>query len=130
MAVPSAGPAPTRRIPVAADGIDIVDGLQRLLALGGHDVQVMRGGVAVLDVAARLDPDVVVLDIDLTDADGLQIARTLRERQAAGRPLLVALTGLGHAEDRQRTAAAGFDHHLVKPIDLASLISLIARWEG
>jgi signal transduction histidine kinase len=126
------GPAstPARRILVADDTVDVAQGLQRLLSLQGHQVEVVHGGAAALDVAARLQPDVVVLDVDLPDMDGLQIARTLRARDLTKRPLLVAITGMGRAEDRERTAAAGFDHHLVKPIDLASLTSLIARWDG
>ena len=64
-----------------------------------------------------MNPDVVLLDIGLPKLDGLEVARRLRESGEGPRPLLVAMTGFGQAEDRARTAAAGFDHHLTKPVD-------------
>ena len=72
-----------------------------------------------------MNPDVVLLDIGLPKLDGLEVARRLRERAEGPRPLLVAMTGFGQAEDRARTAAAGFDHHLTKPVDVQLLTTLI-----
>jgi two-component system CheB/CheR fusion protein len=81
-----------------------------------------------MEAAQRLEPDVVLLDIDLPQLDGLEVARRLRSIWSLGtgrRALLVATTGLGRELDRARTKQAGFDHHLVKPIDLTSLQSLL-----
>jgi CheY-like chemotaxis protein len=78
---------------------------------------------------ARLEPHLALLDIGLPGLDGLEVARRTRAH-GDRRPLLVAVTGLGRDEDRQRSASAGFDHHLVKPIDLASLDLLLSTAPG
>ena len=127
----SAGARPplARRILVVDDNVDAAESLRRALALRRHDVDVVHDGVAAVEAAGRLAPDVVLLDIDLPRLDGLEVARQLRARwipDGGRRPLLVATTGLGRDVDRERTRQAGFDHHLVKPIDLASLESLLA----
>ena len=122
---PSAMP---RRILVVDDNVDAAEGLRRALAGRRHDVDVVHDGVAAMEAAQRLRPDVVLLDIDLPRMDGLEVARKLRSLWALGtgrRALLVATTGLGREIDRTRTKKAGFDHHLVKPIDLTSLESLL-----
>jgi signal transduction histidine kinase/ActR/RegA family two-component response regulator len=119
-----------RRILVVDDNVDAAESLRRALALRRHAVDVVHDGLAAVEAAQRLEPDVVLLDIDLPQLDGLEVARRLRARWAPGdggrRPLLVATTGLGRDVDRERTRQAGFDHHLVKPIDLGSLESLMA----
>ena len=118
-----------RRILVVDDNVDAAESLRRALAMQRHDVDVVHDGVAAVEAAERLDPDVVLLDIDLPRLDGLEVARQLRARwipNRGRRPLLVATTGLGRDVDRERTRQAGFDHHLVKPIDLRSLESLLA----
>ena len=124
-----ARPPIARRILVVDDNVDAAESLRRALALRLHDVDVVHDGVAAVEAAGRLAPDVVLLDIDLPRMDGLEVARQLRARwipDGSRRPLLVATTGLGRDVDRERTRQAGFDHHLVKPIDLASLESLLA----
>jgi signal transduction histidine kinase/ActR/RegA family two-component response regulator len=117
-----------RRILVVDDNVDAAESLRRALAGRRHDVDVVHDGIAAMEAAQRLEPDVVLLDIDLPRMDGLEVARRLRSLWSIGagrRALLVATTGLGRELDRHRTKQAGFDHHLVKPIDLTSLESLL-----
>jgi CheY-like chemotaxis protein len=90
---------------------------------------VEHDGVAGLAAARDMNPDVVLLDIGLPKMDGLEVARALRAR-GDGPRLLVAMTGFGQAEDRARTAAAGFDHHLTKPVDPNLLQSLMQTARG
>jgi CheY-like chemotaxis protein len=115
----------TRRVLIADDNVDAADGLRRLLEFQRHQVEVVHDGLAAVE-AARSEPDIVLLDISLPGLDGLEVARRIRARPGTHRPLLVAVTGLGRDEDRRRSEDAGFDHHLVKPIDLASLTALLA----
>ncbi len=113
------------RILVVDDNVDAAETLSRLLRLSAHEVRVAHDGLAGLAVAREMNPDVVLLDIGLPKLDGLEVARSLRARSDGPRPLLVALTGFGQAEDRARTAAAGFDHHLTKPVDPKLLQTLM-----
>ena len=126
-AVPHAGAAPA--LLVVDDNVDTAESLRRALTLRRHDVNVVYDGLDALEAAGRLDPDVVLLDINLPKLDGLTVARALRARGAPfdKRPLLVATSGLGRQVDRERTKEAGFDHHLVKPVDLDSLESWLAH---
>jgi len=125
--VASAGtPAPCpRRVLVVDDNADAAESLARLLREQAHEVRVAYDGVAALAAAHDMNPDTVLLDIGLPELDGLEVARRLRARCDGPRPLLVAITGFGQAEDRARTAAAGFDHHLTKPIDPELLRTLM-----
>jgi CheY-like chemotaxis protein len=115
----------TRRVLIADDNVDAAEGLRRLLELQRHQVEVVHDGEAAFAALSRSEPEVILLDIGLPGLDGLEVARRIRARGGASRPLLVAVTGLGRDEDRRRSAAAGFDHHLVKPIALASLAALM-----
>jgi signal transduction histidine kinase/CheY-like chemotaxis protein len=124
----TAGPnVPARRILVVEDNADAAESLRLLLLSQGHQVHVLHDGIEAAEAVERLDPDVVLLDIGLPGLDGLEVARRVRRRSRALRPLLVATTGLGRDEDRARSAQAGFDHHLVKPIDVTTLKSLLLR---
>jgi PAS domain S-box-containing protein len=113
------------RILVVDDNVDAAESLSRLLRLQAHEVRVAYDGVAALAAARDMNPDIVLLDIGLPKMDGLEVAKSLRARGDGPRPLLVAMTGFGQAEDRARTAAAGFDHHLTKPVDPKVLHSLM-----
>jgi signal transduction histidine kinase/CheY-like chemotaxis protein len=127
----SDGEAPeSRRILVVDDNVDAAEALKYALVFKRHDVDVVHDGMEAVRAAERWQPDVVLLDIDLPTLNGLEVARALRSRadgSRRGRMLLVAITGLGGEEFRQRTRDAGFDHHLVKPIDLSSLDTLLRQ---
>jgi len=118
------------RILVVDDNVDAAESLSRLLRMQAHEVRVAYDGLAALAAARDMNPDVVLLDIGLPEMDGLEVARSLRARDDGPRPLLVAMTGFGQAEDRARTAAAGFDHHLTKPVDPKVLRSLMQTARG
>jgi PAS domain S-box-containing protein len=124
---PAVAGAPERsgplRILVVDDNVDAADSLSRLLRLHRHEVQVAHDGLAALAAAPGFAPDVVLLDLGMPKLGGLEVA--VRLRDDGSRALLVALTGFGQADDRARTAAAGFDHHLTKPVDPQQLLALL-----
>ena len=118
-------PKPTRRrIVVIEDHPDGREALATSLSLQGHEVRAAATGREGIEVAASSDPDAVLIDIGLPDVDGYEVARTLRARLAARVPL-VALTGYGQPQDRARAKAAGFDAHLVKPVEPARLVQVL-----
>jgi PAS domain S-box-containing protein len=119
--------APQRRVLVVDDNLDAALSLAVLIELWGHAVRVAADGEQALELFPALQPDVVLLDIGLPGMDGYQTAGELR-RLAGGAPVtIVAVTGYGRDEDRQLAAEAGFDLHLVKPLDLERLQDLLAR---
>ena len=107
------------------DHADAREALQALLELDGYAVVTAAEGLAALDIARTKHPDIALIDIGLPGLDGYEVARRLR---AAGgrRPLLVALTGYSQPQDRRDAEAAGFDAHLVKPVDPADLARVLA----
>jgi CheY-like chemotaxis protein len=116
-----------RRVLVVDDNADAAVTLQLLLQSLGHETHVVHDGAAALDAARRLEPDVVLLDIGLPGLDGYEVARRLREMEAA-RPLrIIAVTGWGTEADRRRSQEAGFDLHLVKPLDPEELAQVLGR---
>jgi CheY-like chemotaxis protein len=122
-------PAPAgRSILIIEDNADARDALRVLLELEGHAVEAAGEGLQALDLARAKDPDIALVDIGLPGIDGYEIARRVRARDAR-RPVLIALTGYGQPEDRQRAAEAGFDDVLVKPIDPTALANLLATLE-
>lgn len=110
-----------RRILVVDDNVDAAFMLRLLLSRDGHDICLAHDGLAALKAAEEFKPEVVLLDIGLPRMDGYQVAKRLRERPEMATTLLVALTGYGQDEDRQRSHSAGFNAHLVKPVDLDAL---------
>jgi signal transduction histidine kinase len=114
----------TCRILVVDDNIDAADSLATLLRMAGHDVHVCHDGADALAAVPRFRPEVVLLDIGLPGIDGYEVARRLRRQPETQEALIVALTGYGLEEDVRRSHAAGFDHHFVKPADLAALSAL------
>lgn len=118
---------PPRRLLVVDDHPDVADSLALLLEALGAEVRVVYDGPSALEIMETFQPDAVLLDLGLPGMDGYEIALTLR-RQPRFRTLpLIALTGWGQDEDRRRTQAAGFDHHLVKPPDIEVLKAVLDR---
>ena len=120
-------PVLKRRILVVDDQADVADTTAAMLGLSGHEVRTARDGREALEEAIAFEPDVVLLDIGLPRMDGYEVARRLRQLEPTRRALLVALTGYGQPADRQRSREAGFDEHLLKPVDPAALDALVAR---
>ncbi len=118
-------PVASQRILVVDDNLDSAASLAMLLRYAGHDVQTAHTGLAALELARTFAPGVVLLDIGLPDIDGLEVARRLRCELGLTEALLVAVTGYGYDEDRRRSEDAGFDAHLVKPVELTALNALL-----
>jgi len=114
-----------RNVLVVDDNRDAADTLATLLRKVGHRVQVAYDGPGALELVRKERPDLVLLDIVLPGMDGTEVAKEIR-RLMAGSVQIIALTGLAGEEDRQRSFAAGFDHHLVKPLEPGFLDSLAA----
>jgi PAS domain S-box-containing protein len=138
---PAAGP-PTAELPVAAprlepaagrgarilvvdDNADVARGMSILLKLLNHEVWIAYDGPSGLEAARGHRPDVVLLDIGLPGMDGYQVAEQLRREDFGKSLLLIAVTGYGHEEDRQRARSAGFDQFVTKPVDYATLAALL-----
>jgi PAS domain S-box-containing protein len=113
------------RLLIVDDNQDAANSLATLLRLQGHEVRVAYSGVAALAMTNSYVPDLVFLDIGMPGMDGYEVARRLRRQPGLENVVLAALTGWGQQEDRRRSAEAGFNHHLVKPPDLAGLEKLV-----
>jgi signal transduction histidine kinase len=120
-------PQARRRILVADDNCDALESLATLLELGGHEVYSAANGALALESAERHLPEVALLDIGMPKLDGYEVARRIRAQPWGSRITLVALTGWGQESDRRRSGEAGFDSHLVKPLDLDKLTELLER---
>ncbi len=118
-----------RRVLIIDDNPDALDSLKILLEFVGHEIDVAPDGCSGIERAAAWHPEVALVDIGLPDIDGYEVVSRLRAMNLAPRPLLVALTGYGQPEDRQRALAAGFDVHLTKPVDIDEL-NRILSWKG
>jgi len=114
-----------KRILVVDDNADAAELLAEALADCGHEVSTAQDGLAALAMAEKVNPEVILLDIGLPGMDGFEVARTLRNQPAFARTRLIALTGYGQDSDRAKAMAAGFDLHLVKPIDLDTLLAAL-----
>ena len=120
-----AQPARTRRILVVDDSVDSATSLATFLQLMGNETHTAFDGLEALQVADAVQPDVVLLDIGMPRLNGYETARRIRARPWADQVVLVAVTGFGQEEDRQKARDAGFDHHMVKPIDASSLLETL-----
>jgi len=116
------------RILVADDNRDAVASLAMMLDLGGHEIRTAYDGIEALAIADEFQPEVVLLDIGMPRLDGYATARQLRRRRWAQGLVIVALTGWGQDEDRRRSNDAGFDRHLVKPVDPAVLRRILEEY--
>ena len=116
----------TRRVLIVDDNQDGAELLDVALQTMGHTTRVAHDGPTALAAVHEFHPDVALIDIGLPILDGYEVARRLRAMFDGGGPKLVAVTGYGGASDRQRAREAGFDGHMVKPIDLTRLAEMIA----
>ncbi len=116
------------RVLVADDNADTTDSLALLLQLAGCAVEVAYEGLAVGPTADRFRPDVCVLDIRMPGLDGWEVARRLRAGAGGAGLLLIAVTGVQGQEAADRSAVAGFDHHIVKPADPADIFADLAAF--
>jgi CheY-like chemotaxis protein len=120
------GPAVRKRVLVVDDNQDTTESVAELLELSGHEVRTALCGELALEVARDFGPDTILLDIGLPGKDGYQVARELRECGMHG-ATLIAVSGYGRREDLDRSREAGFDHHLVKPIEFDELLTVIQQ---
>jgi signal transduction histidine kinase/CheY-like chemotaxis protein len=114
-----------RRILVVDDNVDAADGLTEILRSLGHDVSAARDGFIALEHARHLRPEIVFLDLAMPGIDGREVARRLRAEAGLSAAKIVAVTGFGRQSDRRLSMEAGFDDHLVKPLELATLNRLL-----
>jgi len=119
-----------RRVLVVDDSSDAADSLKMVLQLLGADVRSSNDGAAALEALETHRPAIVLLDIGMPGMDGYEVARRMRQLSIGQEAILIALTGWGQKEDRRRSKDAGFDHHLVKPVDFGALQALLASLPG
>jgi CheY-like chemotaxis protein len=116
------------RILIVEDHPDGADSMAMLLRIDGYDVDIARDGLDAVEKARAFQPDVVLLDLGLPGMSGYEVARQMSVHRPERTPLLVAVTGYGRDEDRRRSAEAGIDLHLVKPVEPHQLCSVLERF--
>jgi CheY-like chemotaxis protein len=115
-----------RRILVVDDNKDSADSLEMLLRLKGNDIRTAYDGLDAVEVAQTFHPELVLLDIGLPKLNGYDVARQIRQQSWGRNVILVALTGWGDQDDRRRSQEAGFNFHVVKPVDVIALERLLS----
>ena len=115
---------------VVDDNRDSADSLALLLNLQGHETEAVYDGLSAVHTAERFAPDVVLLDRGLPILDGIEACRRIREKPWGRNMVIVALTGWGQNEDREKSRQAGFDHHLVKPVQVGRILELMKEMAG
>lgn len=125
--LPAKGEKPRRKVLIVDDNVDGADSLCRLLELMGHEAVTEYDGQAALERAREFSPDLVLLDLGMPGLDGYEVCKRLRAKSGTHPPVIAAMTGWGRPEDRERTRLAGFDAHIVKPVDVDLLADLLAR---
>jgi CheY-like chemotaxis protein len=123
--LPMASLGPCRRVLIVEDVADVADSLAILLGLWGYRVDVARSGHEGLAAAIATKPDTILLDIRMPGMDGCEVASRLRATRDFDDVPIIAITGYGMESDRRRTAAAGINHHLVKPVTAEELKQLL-----
>jgi signal transduction histidine kinase/CheY-like chemotaxis protein len=116
------------RVLVADDNQDNADSCTMLLQMSGHEVRTAYSGGEALLITSKFDPQVIILDIGMPDMNGYQVAGQIRAAKGGEAIVLIAVTGWGQTEDKRKALAAGFDHHLTKPVDFEALQTLIAQY--
>ena len=122
-----AATAGKRRILVVDDNQDSAVSLAMMLKLMGNQTFSAHDGLAAVEAAEKFRPELILLDIGLPKLNGYEACRRIREQGWSNGMVIIALTGWGQDEDRRRSQEAGFDHHLVKPVDMAALEKLLAE---
>jgi CheY-like chemotaxis protein len=125
-----AGAAAGSRVLVVDDNCDAASSLASLLRVMGSEVRTANDGQAALEAIESFRPSLVLLDLGMPDMSGYEVAEHIQKIRGGKECILVALTGWGQAEDRQRTKAAGFRRHLVKPIEFGTLKTLVAEFHA
>jgi len=123
----AAGSAQSLRILIADDMADAASTLATMLSTLGNEVRIANDGMEAIQLVAEFQPDVVLMDLSMPKLNGLDAARRIRNEPWGQRIKLIALTSWGQEADKQRTAAAGFDHHIVKPVELSQLQALLGK---
>ncbi|WP_435019158.1 response regulator [Tundrisphaera sp. TA3] len=123
----SQAPRPGSSVLVVDDNMDTANALSELLQISGYEVHSVHNGLEALTAARDYRPEVVLLDIGLPGMDGYQVAEQLRRDERLKAAFIVAITGYGEEQAIRRSREAGFDHHLVKPVDYDTLLSILAR---
>jgi CheY-like chemotaxis protein len=116
-----------KRVLVVDDNSDAADSLGQLLELMGHVTATAYEGESAVECAKQFAADVILLDLGMPGVDGFEVCRRLRQLEFTTPPRIVAMTGWGRAEDRARTEGAGFDAHLVKPVDRTALTRVLGE---
>lgn len=117
----------TRRVLVVDDNVDAANTVAEILKLLGSEVRIAHDGLAAVDAAVDMQPDIMLLDIGLPGMNGYEVAQQIRSKEDLRQTLLVAVTGWGQDNDKQRAYQAGFDHHWVKPVGLEQLKKILSR---
>lgn len=128
MVAASGADASRHRVLLADDNVDFVESLSLILQVMGHEVRVAHDGAEALEVAATFEPEFSFLDIGLPHLNGYELARRLRELPVTRESILVAVTGWGQEDDKRRARDAGFDHHMVKPVDPEQILHVLATF--
>ena len=118
------------RILLVDDNVDAAESLAVLLELKGHEVHLAHDGMTALDAAEIRRPDAVLLDIGLPGLNGYEVAERLRARPQSKSTLLIAVSGYGQENDLRSSRRAGFDHHLIKPVNVDDLLKLLSQPAG
>jgi CheY-like chemotaxis protein len=123
-------PMSSHRVLIVDDNRDAADSLAMMMQMTGNDARTAYDGAEAVRLAKQFRPEVVLLDIGLPIMDGCETARAIRSEPWGKEILLIAVTGWGQDDDRRQSSEAGFDHHLVKPVDPSALMEILASWEG
>ena len=126
---PSGLAARSRKVLVVDDNVTSAQSLERLLSLEGHQAQVVHDGPSALEAMNKQAFDVLLMDIGLPGMTGYEVARRVRQQPQLGNPLLVAVTGYAEDKARRLSREAGFDHHMVKPVDPDTILALLGSLE-
>ena len=118
-----------RRILVADDNRDVVESFQIMLRILGHEVQTALDGEEAIEKAEQFRPDVIVLDVGMPMLDGYETASRIRQRPWSRDVVLIAVTGWGNDKDKLKSAEAGFDVHLVKPVDATTILEALEQMD-